>query len=84
MRVRHYPTVDSKMARYWREADQFEVYDSQGQLVLTLTGSQLMQWIAAQAAQAKVVIDLARAIEGHRDLYPRRRLLGQHKPLKGR
>ncbi len=65
MRVRHYPT-DSRMARYWAEGDAFEVYADTGDLVLTLSGMQLMQWIAAQAAQAQIVIDLARAIRGAR------------------
>jgi len=81
MRVRHYPTVDSEMARYWQLGDQFEIFNDLNQLVMTITAAQLMSWIAAQAAQAQVVIDVAQALD-MRDLYPRRRLLGQHKSLK--
>src|SRR3990167_2478541 len=81
MRIRHYPT-ESRMARYWHEEDCFEVYADTGDLVLTLTGAQLMQWVQAQAAQAQIVIDLAQAMARvPRALYPRR-LMGQHRALR--
>lgn len=83
MRVRHYPSVDSHMARYWREGDTFEVYDSGGQVVMTLSGTQLMQILASHAAQAQIVLDFAHSISHlSRDLYPKRRLLNQHKVLR--
>lgn len=83
MRVRHFPTVDSSMARYWREGDTFEVYDKGGQVVMTLTGTQLMHIIAGHAAQAQIVLDFAHSLSHMgRDLYPKRRLLNQHKPLR--
>ena len=84
MRIRHFHSVDSGMVRYWRESDTLVIYDDFGHEVLTLSAEQVMQWIAAQAAQAKIVIDLARQTTAVRDLYPRRRLLGQHKALRGR
>ena len=83
MRIRHYPT-DSCMARYWDERDVFEVYADTGDLVLTLTGAQLMQWVQAQAAQAQIVIDLAQAMARvPHTLYPMRRLQGVHRALRG-
>src|SRR3990167_7257751 len=83
MRIRHYPT-DSRMARYWDERDVFEVYADTGDLVLTLTGTQLMQWVQAQAAQAQIVIDLAQAMARvPHALYPTRRLQGVHRALRG-
>ena len=83
MRIRHHAT-DSRMARYWDEGDVFEVYADTGNLVLTLTGAQLMQWVQAQAAQAQIVIDLAQAMARlPRDAYPTRRLQGVHRALRG-
>src|SRR3990167_4904565 len=83
MRIRHHAT-DSRMARYWDEGDVFEVYADTGNLVLTLTGAQLMQWVQAQAAQAQIVIDLAQAMARlPRSAYPTRRLQGVHRALRG-
>ena len=71
------------MARYWQESDVFEVYAETGDLVLTLTGAQLMQWVQAQAAQAQIVIDLAQAMARvPHALYPTRRLQGVHRALR--
>jgi len=72
------------MARYIKGEDSFELYDTQGNVVMEFTGAQLMHWVMAQAAQAKIVLDFADAVKtAARDLYPRhRRLKGQHKPLR--
>lgn len=83
MRVRHFPTVDSSMARYWRPTDVFEVCDDSGQVLVTWNGQQLMERLAADLVQAASVANLVDSLRRTpRDLYPRRRLLGQHKPLR--
>ena len=85
MRVRHHPSVDSDMSRYWRSSDVFELCDDFSHPVLTLTGAELVQIIQAHYAQAAVLQDTIQALtRDARDLYPKRRLLGQHKALKGR
>ena len=82
MRIRHYP-IDSQMSRYWKETDSFEVYDNQGNLVVTFSGSELMLMLMKDLQHAGLVHELMQRIgNGNRDLYPRRRLLSQHKPLK--
>jgi len=82
MRVRHYPSVDSDMARYWRESDQFELMTDQSETVLVLTGAEVMAILAKDLVQAGIIANLAKQLDTPRDLYPRRRLLGQHKSLK--
>ncbi len=83
MRVRHFPTVDSVMARYWRPTDVFELCDDFGNVLVTWTGQQLMERLAADLVQAASVATLVDSLRHTpRNLYPRRRLLGQHKPLR--
>ena len=82
MRIRHFPD-DSRSARYWHEGDVFEITDDQGNVLLTRTGSELLRVIQAHEALVASVSESAAAVLGTRVLYPRRRLLGQHKPLKG-
>lgn len=83
MRVRHYPSVDSSMARYWRPGDLFELTDNAGNVVMTFTGEQLLHRLVADVAAAKGVLDMAKAIgRTTRDLYPKRRLLAQHRALR--
>ena len=84
MRVRHHPTVDSDMSRYWQLSDQFDLCDDFRQVILTLTGDQLMRIIQAHYAHVATIQDSLRQLSEHRDLYPPRRLLGQHKALRGR
>ena len=83
MRVRHYPSVDSSMARYWRPGDLFELTDNSGNVVMTFTGEQMLHRLVADVAAAKGVLDMAKAIgRTTRDLYPKRRLLAQHRNLR--
>ena len=84
MRVRHHPSVDSAMSRYWRLTDSFDLCDDFGNVVLVLSGEQMIHWIQSHAAQAQIALDMAQAMaRTDRTMYPRRRLLGQHKPLRG-
>ncbi len=84
MRVRHHPTVDSVMARYWQPSDLFDLCDDVSTVILTLTGEQLMRIIQAHYANVATIQESLRGLSEPRDLYPPRRLLGQHKPLRGR
>ena len=82
MRIRHYP-ANSRTAYYWTDSCVFEIYDSQGNLVLTLSGAELLSLLGNDLARAGIIKELAQRIgSDRRDLYPRRRLLGQHRPLK--
>ena len=85
MRVRHHPSVDSNMSRYWRESDVFELCDDFSHPVLTLSGSELVLILQAHFAQAAVLQETVKVLtRDMRDLYPPRRLLNQHKALRGR
>jgi len=55
--------------------------------VLTLSGDEVTRIIHAHVAQSHLVMELTKklsSLDPRRDLYPRRRLLGQHKALRGR
>jgi len=82
MRVRHFPQ-DSRMSRYWQLGDTFELCDDTGAVLVVWTGQQLLQLLGAEIVKSLGIIDMARALrDAGRDLYPRRRLLSQHKPLR--
>ena len=83
MRVRHFPE-DSAMSRYWRVGDVFHLCDDAGNVLMTYSGAQLLALIASSRAQAQVVLDMAGGLVEHLGrVTPKRRLLGQHKPLRG-
>lgn len=82
MRIRHYP-IDSRMSWYWKPQDSFEVYDDFGNCVLTLTGSELLAMLAKDFAHAGIIKGLIEKAGGlKRELYTKRQLKGQHKPLR--
>jgi len=53
---------------------------------VTLTGAEVTQIIAHHVMLSHQILNIASQVQQlpSRDLYPRRRLLGQHKALKGR
>lgn len=83
MRIRHFPN-DSRSARYWQGTDVFDLCDDAGNVLLTKTGAELIRIIQAHEALVTTVSESAAAVLRTRVLYPKRRLLGQHKPLRGR
>jgi len=85
MRIRHFPS-DSRMSRYWLPSDAFDVCSDSGEVLLTLSGDQVSKIVAQYVMQAHTVLSLADKITEpiRRDLYPARRLVGQHKALVGR
>ena len=74
------------MQRHISEQDVFVIYAKRSDLkpVVTLSGAELLALVSLHLAQAHAVLRLAEKAEGLRDLYPPRRLLGQHKALRGR
>lgn len=81
MRVQHEPS-DSRMSRYWQENDKFHVCDDDSNVLVTLTGTQLLALIASHGAQAAFQAMLTRQMTS-RILFRPKRLLGQHKALRG-
>lgn len=53
---------------------------------VTLTGTEVTQIIAHHVMLSHQILNIAERVQQlpTRDLYPQRRLLGQHKPLRGR
>ena len=83
MRVRHHPTVDSSMARYWRGTDVFELTDDFSHVILTLSGDEVIRIIQTHYAHVATIQDSLRALVGDtRIIYRARTLKGQHKVLK--
>jgi len=80
-----YQPADSAMQRFIQPQDTFRVFPSKDSSEpVVLSGSDVLKIIGIHMCQADVTLSLARRLSGTRDLYPPRRLLGQHKPLRGR
>ncbi len=86
MDIQHQP-FDSAMQRFIDPNDTFRVYLTKASLdPIILTGSDVIRMIGIHMCQADVTLSLAERIVqvGARGLTPpRKRLLGQHKPLRG-
>ena len=85
MHIRHHPH-DSVMARFLHANDVYTVYTSpQDVQGVTLTGAEIIALITAHCVQARLVLSTAAQLTPPppgRWVY-RRRLLGQHKALRG-
>jgi hypothetical protein len=82
----HHRPAESSMSCLLKTGGVFTVYLN-GALVptLTLSDEEVIQIVQLHLAQAHAVITLAQKVgDRMRDLYPQRRLLGQHKALRGR
>ena len=69
------------------ENAEFRLYltAGSGEPEVTLSGAEVTRILAHHVMGAHLTLDIAQQIHAlpTRDLYPRRRLLGQHKPLRG-
>jgi hypothetical protein len=81
MRLRHFPS-DSAMSRYVRAGDTFEVTDDASNVLLVLSGEQLVTLLSKDLLQAGIVLELAHRLSRVKVVTPPRRLLGQHKALR--
>ena len=80
--------AESRMQRWTDPNDVLIVYAKRSDLepLVTLSGAELLAIVALHFAQAHAVLTLAEKVEKDRmrDLYSQRRLVGQHKALRGR
>ena len=83
MDIKHYPS-DSRMSRFWRPDDVFELYLTTQSLTpeVTLSGTEMLHLVMAHYAQAHSVLTLATRVARATEPLTHRRLLGQHKPLR--
>jgi hypothetical protein len=83
-----YQAADSRMQGRIHENATFLLYLTPGSTApeVTLTGAEVTQIIAHHVMLSHQVLNIAAQVQQlpTRDLYPKRRLIGQHKALKGR
>jgi hypothetical protein len=83
-----YQAEDSRMQGRIRDGGRFYLYLTPSSIEpeVTLSGDQVTRILAQYVMQAHTVLDIATQVQQlpTRDLYPKRRLIGQHKALRGR